>query len=452
MKSSIDIGIRTPRALLSIAAIVAGLGCGERATPATGPSSGPPPDAAAIAIATSDAGAKTQNPAPDAAAAAPTAAAPTGPLRARTLVVTPSSLWYLSPSGKLYGRGVNRLFDPTGKSPRPVVFDAWTEVPGLGAVAAFDAGQLGEGVCAYQPGGQVAPAAKSLACHACVVRVDGSVACWGHSFGNSLGNRDAATSRVSGLVEVGVAGATGVRVAPFQTFASTAGELFYWGIRNETYTVTNPHRRLLPAKGAPTPSGWSTLSPGPSSACWVGAPGEAWCVGLVPGRDHAYGPGLEQPPGETYERVDPYRLRALDGSVEVAVGAAHACGRMGDGTVRCVGRGRSGEMGNGKAVDALAPVTVPNLRDVASLVAVGSSTCALAQSGEALCWGDLVGEGRPRLAPAPVALPITAKVLIGVPPASPRTAANYCVVDAASKLTCLAKVGGSATFEGPWPM
>ncbi len=109
-------------------------------------------------------------------------------------------------------------------------------------------------------------------------------------------------------------------------------------------------------------------------------------------------------------------------------------------------------MGNGKALDSYLPVTVPNLRAVTSLVAVGSSNCALLQNGETVCWGDLVGEARPRLAPAPVALPIAAKVLIGVPPAASRTAANYCVADSASKVTCLAPVAGSTTFEGPWPM
>ncbi len=416
--------------------------CGHPAVNPVG--SGAPPDAAAAPVA-SEAGRETNGPVADASAAA------AGPLRPRALVVTPASLWYLSPSGKLYGRGANRLFDPTGKSPRPVVLDAWTEVPGLGAIAAFDAGQLGERVCGYEPGWQIPPASKSLACHACVVRIDGSVACWGHSFGNSLGNRDAATSRVSGLVEVKLSGAQGVRVAPFQTFATTAaGELFYWGIRNETYNVTNPHRRLVPFKDAPGPATWSTLSPGPSNACWVAAPGETWCVGLMPGREFSHAAAMDH--RETYERLDPYRSTPLDGAVEVAIGAAHACARIADGTVKCVGRGRSGELGNGKTVDSFAPVAVPNLRGVTALVAVGSSTCALVDRGETVCWGDLVGDGNPRTAPASVALPANAKTLIGVPPEAPRTAANYCVVDATGKVTCLAPVAGSASFEGPWPL
>ena len=93
---------------------------------------------------------------------------------------------------------------------------------------------------------------------------------------------------------------------------------------------------------------------------------------------------------------------------QIDCGDFHNCARMGDATVRCWGRDRDGELGDGgDSGDSTKPRTVEGVNDVAQ-VAVGSSfSCVRFNAGSVSCWGSgkILGDGKDvtKQRPTPVA-------------------------------------------------
>lgn len=91
--------------------------------------------------------------------------------------------------------------------------------------------------------------------------------------------------------------------------------------------------------------------------------------------------------------------------VSLALGGSHRCALMADGTVRCWGANRSGQLGDGTIAPRTLPVVVSGLSGVRQLAAAGSSTCALLADGSVSCWGDngsgQLGDGTTTSRPTP---------------------------------------------------
>lgn len=73
----------------------------------------------------------------------------------------------------------------------------------------------------------------------------------------------------------------------------------------------------------------------------------------------------------------------------VAVGTEHACALLRDGTVRCWGSGKKGQLGDrvGRGHSSY-PVAVTGLTGVIGITAGAEHTCVLRQDGSVWCWGD----------------------------------------------------------------
>jgi hypothetical protein len=105
----------------------------------------------------------------------------------------------------------------------------------------------------------------------------------------------------------------------------------------------------------------------------------------------------------------PVPISGLSGVTSVVVGEMHTCALMGDGTVRCWGDNRYGQLGDGTTDTRTTPTTVPNLSHVAEIAAGRSHACARLESGAVYCWGrnyyGQVGDGTTtmRLVPTAVA-------------------------------------------------
>ncbi len=95
-------------------------------------------------------------------------------------------------------------------------------------------------------------------------------------------------------------------------------------------------------------------------------------------------------PSRSAKPVDPHAVTQMD------CGDFHNCARMGDGGVMCWGRNGDGELGDGGAqTDAVKPVKVDGVTDVAQ-VAVGSNfSCVRFSNGKVSCWGSgkILGDG-----------------------------------------------------------
>lgn len=82
---------------------------------------------------------------------------------------------------------------------------------------------------------------------------------------------------------------------------------------------------------------------------------------------------------------------------ELALGSMHACALMTDGSVRCWGENRAGQLGLGDEVQRTVPTAIAGLTGVTQIAAGNSHTCALLNDGTVHCWGinhqGQVGDG-----------------------------------------------------------
>ncbi len=71
----------------------------------------------------------------------------------------------------------------------------------------------------------------------------------------------------------------------------------------------------------------------------------------------------------------------------LAVGDAHSCETVTDGTVKCWGLNSSGQLGDGTTFNALSPEVAVGITTASSVTAGGAHTCALLSDGTIRCWG-----------------------------------------------------------------
>lgn len=99
--------------------------------------------------------------------------------------------------------------------------------------------------------------------------------------------------------------------------------------------------------------------------------------------------------GTDADQSRPTPVRGLTDVAELALGANFSCARLTDKTVKCWGSGRL--LGDARMVDHVPPTPVPNVGDVMQLRAGGYVVCALRGGGEVTCWGsDQPTTGAPR--------------------------------------------------------
>ena len=82
--------------------------------------------------------------------------------------------------------------------------------------------------------------------------------------------------------------------------------------------------------------------------------------------------------------------------LRLACGDFHTCAIMKDRTVRCWGRNKSGELGDGTDTDQVRPTPVKNLADVEELALGANFSCARLADKTVKCWGSgrLFNDGR----------------------------------------------------------
>ncbi|MCA9705698.1 MAG: hypothetical protein KDK70_07615 [Myxococcales bacterium] len=183
--------------------------------------------------------------------------------------------------------------------------------------------------------------------HACALRADRTVWCWGGDEWGQLGRRD---------------------------YAGPEGRMIQ---RGRTLDIVGSRGRAEPAP---------IEGLGPVDQLVVG--GAHGCV-LSEGIVSCWGSNSngELADGTTEGRAVPRPVAGLEGVVELAAGRSTTCARHGDGTVRCWGHDLlSDSFGNRSA----RPVAeVPGLDDAAPGLVVGDTVaCVPRRSGAVACWGS----------------------------------------------------------------
>ena len=89
-------------------------------------------------------------------------------------------------------------------------------------------------------------------------------------------------------------------------------------------------------------------------------------------------------------RTRPVDVQGLGDVIQIAAGSWHTCALRREGTVRCWGWNRSGEVGDGTTLPRTTPTDVTGLAEVVQITAGGDKTCALRRDHRVACWGRVL--------------------------------------------------------------
>lgn len=253
-----------------------------------------------------------------------------------------------------------------------------------------DHGQLGDGtrndnaVGVIVPGFEASEVSQAVNGdkHTCALRRDGTVWCWGANFSGQLGDGSFLSSsrpvRVSGLSDVAQLSA-----GSEHTCAVTAGGSAHcWG--------SNMHGRLgsgtvAGSSSTPLPvvmlAGVERIAAGGRHTCAMVSDGGLWCWGNNETGQLGHGGQFN------LNSQFPIAVSGLSSVDGLAAGMQHTCA-IKDGTGYCWGANGSGQLGDGSATNAYAPVTVASSARFTRISAGGEHTCALTDDNTVECWGS----------------------------------------------------------------
>lgn len=245
----------------------------------------------------------------------------------------------------------------------------------------------------------------------CAVRANGTVWCWGSITFGQLGNGvrgDIGDYRATAVqVRRGSVHLTGVKhVVAGRLHACalrTDGSVYCWGFAQYEQpgdgTTGGPGQVRTTAvrvrRGSAYLDKVTAIAAGTDHTCAIRKDGSTWCWGR--GVDGQLGDGQS---GGSHMRTVPVRVKRGNGYLTKAAGidagGDHTCVRRTDGTAWCWGAAESGQLGDGTTGD---PVT--HLRSTPVQVVRGSGvmtgvtglgtgeghSCARRSDGSAWCWG-----------------------------------------------------------------
>jgi len=302
-------------------------------------------------------------------------------------------------------------------------------------------GQLGDGATSNSPtstpvtvpGITNAVSVSAGAITGCAILDDGTVRCWGTNYYGALGDGSSGSGTSGPVAVAGITNATSIKAGYRSCAGLASGEVRCWGITDANDAIAgdptagarvpetvpgisdaaflldglygtcavrlhhkvacwgyqvggelgNNHPGWLAGPAAPVIglSSASAVSVSDSFACARQTDAVLRCWGAGP-----FGDGATQ-----YRRLSS-QASSVPGATDVgavATGWQHGCAVVGGGTVKCLGRNGSGQLGDGDTSNSyFVPVTVSGLTDAATLAAGHEFTCALRTGGTVVCWGD----------------------------------------------------------------
>ncbi len=274
--------------------------------------------------------------------------------------------------------------------------------------------------------------------HTCAILTDGSVKCWGANGFGQLGNGEFANADLPQDV-VGVSGATAVGAGEDHACALVAGRVKCWG-SNESGQLGNGAltNALTPVDVADITTA-TGIAVGGNHSCALLSDGSMKCWGK--NKDGQVGNGVK------VNTSIPVPVTGIAGVTELTGGMSHTCAMtlpLGN-NVKCWGKNKSGQLGNGGTVDALLPIDSAPLSLTATAIKViggENHTCGILSDGTMSCWGQndfgQLGIGSLGL------LPVTTPQVVGG--ASPSM--NIKAASAGGNHTCAVASDGSVQCWG----
>lgn len=219
--------------------------------------------------------------------------------------------------------------------------------------------------------------------HTCSLSIAGEAWCWGTNTAGQLGNGGSATRRTPIRVSGLESGTSMISAGHEHTCAVTAaGGAVCWG-NNEHGQLGNggSATRRTPVQVSGLDNGVQAISTGRTHTCAL-VLGAVKCWG-----SNVYG---QLGNGGTATRRTPVRVSGLGSGVKaISVGGYHSCALTGAGSLKCWGRNRRGQLGDGTNTTRRTPVqAIGGLGSGVTVISAGDEhTCAVTGRGVAKCWG-----------------------------------------------------------------
>lgn len=223
----------------------------------------------------------------------------------------------------------------------------------------------------------------------CAARDDGAGFCWGFNWTGELGNETGTTGdyeptpvQVQGLSDA-QAITTGMGLVGGSNWEGHAcalrsnGTVACWG-SNSSGQVGNGTSVGVwkTAKDVPSLTGVTQVDAGGLHTCAVATGGSVWCWGSNERGQLGVTGGDSNVPVE---------VSGVSGVVQVSGGEAHTCARTSAGAAWCWGRNDYGMVGDKTTEDRFAPVEV--ISDGVEWIHAGRATTCAVRAGKVWCWG-----------------------------------------------------------------
>lgn len=221
--------------------------------------------------------------------------------------------------------------------------------------------------------------------HTCAIKSDGTVWCWGSNGNGRLGN-GGTTNRTSPVRVTGLpTTAMEVSAGYSHTCARTSDrKLWCWGSdffgQLGNGVSGSGHDRSTPLQVTSLGSTVLGVSAGGNFTCAVKTNGSLYCWGRdIEGQ---LGNGRQ---GPFLHYSTPQLVSGISSVAGVSAGDLHTCARKTDNSVWCWGYNGFGEVGNGTRTNQTVPAQVTT--NASNVSAGGYHTCARTGTSTALCWG-----------------------------------------------------------------
>lgn len=219
------------------------------------------------------------------------------------------------------------------------------------------------------------------ATHACGIRADGSLYCWGANSRGQIGDNTTTNATAPTLVSAGpwIAVSAG---SEFTCGVDMNHKLLCWGLNTSRQlgdgTTT---QRIVPTPEATGATDWAAVAAGNAFACATKMDGTRHCWGT-----NSFGQAAD---GTTASVVTPKACDMdTDWGTTIELGDTSGCAQKKTGALFCWGDGSSGQTGlPGDESPKLTPAQVGQETDWIALSSGFRFTCGVRQSGELLCWG-----------------------------------------------------------------
>ena len=219
--------------------------------------------------------------------------------------------------------------------------------------------------------------------HSCAIKTDGSLWCWGHSGYGQLGTGNTNQQSLPTRESSNTANWASVKATGEHTCAiRTDGSLWCWG--NGAYGrlgTGNTNSQTSPTREVSNATNWGNVTTGNGHTCAIKADRSLWCWGTGD-----YG---RLGTGNTNSQTSPTRevSNATNWS-SVSAGNAHTCAVKTDGSLWCWGYNSTGQLGTGNTNQQTSPTReVSNATNWSSVSAGNAHTCAIKADGSLWCWG-----------------------------------------------------------------